>query len=124
MSETTKHAVVNVAPRTGFNGYWSAGEFWANGTSHVEVVKDEAAKKAAALAAKKAGEDKRFITEAQLAALRGEKQVLSVMTPEQAAAQAGPGAMVLSDEERELVVEHRKKKTAQQPPKPNEQQKK
>lgn len=122
MSETTKRAVVNVAPRQGFNGYFSAGEFFPNGTTSVEVVADGDAKAAAQLAAKKAGEDRRFITEKQLAELRGEKQVLSVMTPEQAAAQAGPGAMVLSEEERALVEKHRADKAKTQ--KPNEQPKK
>jgi hypothetical protein len=120
MSDTTKRAVVNVAPRTGFNGYYSAGEFWANGTTHVEVVANSTAKDEAKQAAKKASEDRRFITEAQLAELRAERQMLSVMTPEQAAAQVSPGAMVLSDEERALVENHRKAKAQ----KSNEQPKK
>lgn len=121
MSETTNQkAVVNVAPRPSFPGYFSASEFWPNGTTHVEVVKDEEAKQASAKAAKKAGEDRRFITETQLAVLRAEKHLLSVMTPEQAAATVSPDAMVLSAEERDLVLKHRAAKT----PKPNEQPKK
>jgi hypothetical protein len=112
MSETTKRAVVNVAPRQGFTGYYSASEHWPSGTTQVEVVADDKARDEARLAAKKAGEDKRYITEKQLAELRAEKQVLSVMTPEQAASMAGPGAMVLSDEERAMVENHRKAKAA------------
>jgi hypothetical protein len=120
MSDTTKRAVVNVAPRQSFNGYFSASEFWPNGTTHVEVVADSKAKDEAQKAARQAGEARRFITEAQLSELRSERHTLSVMTPEQAAAQVVPGAMVLSDEERALVENHRKAKAA----KSNEQPKK
>jgi len=111
MSDTTKRAVVNVAPRQGFSGYFSAGEFWPTGISTVEVVADAKAKAEAIQAAKKAGEDRRFITEAQFSELRAEKQVLGVMTPEQAASQAAPGALVVTDaEEKALLEKHRAEK--------------
>jgi hypothetical protein len=118
MSDSNLKAVVNVAPRPNFNGYFSAGEFWANGTSHVEVVKGSEEKAAAEKAAKKAGEERRFITEAQLGTLRQEKHVLSVMTPEQAAATAAPGALVVTDaEEKALLEKHRAEKAkASKPP--------
>ncbi len=112
MSETKndkKGAVVNVAPRSGYNGYYSAGEFWPSGSTAVEVVPDEAAKAEAMKAAHKAGEAKRFVTVEQMAELSAEKQVLSVLTSEQAASLAG---FVLSDEERAAVEKMRRDKAA------------
>lgn len=115
MSDNAKKgAVVNVAPRIGYQGFYSAGEFWPSGTTPVEVVADDNAKAEAVKAALRAGETRRFVTSAQMEALRAEKQVLSVLTSEQAAAMGG---FVLSDEERAAVEKMRKDKAAQQPKK-------
>lgn len=106
MSDSKKKVVVNVAPRQGFPGYYSAQEFWPNGITYALVVPDEAAKKAA----QQTGSTERYVTEAQLGELLSETRVLSVLSPEQAAAQVHTGAVVLNDEERALVEAHRAKK--------------
>lgn len=117
MAENARQGLVVFVPkRPDFNGFFSAGEFWLAGPTPVEVVADEAAKKAAVFQAHRDGSDKRFITEEQATLLRAEQSgLLTLLTAADAARATGfdPAGIAQDEDERKLLDEHRKKKAAE-----------
>lgn len=116
MADNSKQGLVVFVPkRQDFPGFFSAGEQWLSGPTPVEVVADEKAKADAIAQARKEGRDVRFVTEAQVAILKGEQQgLLSVLTAADAAKATGfdPEAMAKDDDERKALEEFRKQRSA------------